>query len=234
MSDAIDITQYKDKLKQLAVDLKTRYELGLSVQELCSAGYEALQRLAISGRYDSAQGDFWSWAYKYALNRMIHEVSVYGGLSRRQQAARRDILAARVTVRPAEFRPAESLSERDRFNKRWGAVDGTAVAYQLEMIEDDCMTAEDALLETERKRLVLAAFERLLASIELLPKRQRDMIRQRYVDGADLKAVAANFGISESRACHLLRKARETLRLAKARETPQRAVKCAPALESET
>ena len=201
MSDAIDITQYADKLMQLASLLKKRYELVLSVDELRSAGYEALQLLAVSGQFDSAQGDFWAWAYKHVVNRMINEVSMHSGRTRGQQAARHANLAARATARPNA-----ELSERERFMQRWAVVDGTAIGYQLD--------PEGELIEAERRQLDAAALERLLASLKRLPERQRSMIIQRYLNDDSLNAVAAANGISKSRASHLLRQARETLRLA--------------------
>lgn len=221
----IDITRYADELEKLALQLKSRHEIQLQKEALASAGYEVLQELANSGEYDSARGEFWPWAYKRVLRRMIEEVSKHGGYSRRQQAARRANLAALVTARPtAEVaerdrfkqsaeRDHPKQSARDRFMARWAVVDSTALGYQLEL-EADAMTPEDELLATERKQLDAAAVARLLASLKRLPERHRKMIIQRYMDEEPVNAVARSAGISKSRASHLLKEVREKLRRA--------------------
>ena len=206
MSTDIDITQYASELKKLALQLKARQNLVLSVEELCSAGYEALQMLVNSGKYDSERGAFWRWAYKHVRSHMLREARLHSGRTRRQAAAHRANRAARVTARPVA-----ELSERERFMQRWGVVDGTAVGYQLELADTE-LTPEAKFLEAERKQLDETALERLFASIKRLPERQRSMILQRYVDGDPLNTVAAANGISKSRASHVLREAREKLR----------------------
>jgi RNA polymerase sigma-70 factor (ECF subfamily) len=52
----------------------------------------------------------------------------------------------------------------------------------------------DALLEERQQRA------RLLAAVEALPERQRDVVRLRAVGGLDFAAVAATLGISEPNA----------------------------------
>jgi RNA polymerase sigma factor (sigma-70 family) len=230
MSDTIDITQYASKLEELAVLLKSRHALVLSVEELCSAGYEELQRLAVSGQYNPELGEFWPYAYKHVVHRIIREVGLHHGLTRRQRAAESANRFARVTAQPVleqsqrerhlQSRDSQNSQQtkRERFVQRWAAVHGTAVGYGPELENErrahESMTPEEALLDAERKQLHDAALKRALAHLQHLPERQRDMFVQRYIEGTAHDAVAKNFGISKSRASHLLRKTREKLRLA--------------------
>lgn len=58
---------------------------------------------------------------------------------------------------------------------------------------------------------LLADHEELLEAVETLPERERTVIHRHYFEGSYLKAIGAELGVTESRACQIHRRALKML-----------------------
>lgn len=74
----------------------------------------------------------------------------------------------------------------------------------------DCLTDSDQPSPLDRLEL-LADREELLAAVETLPERERTVIHRHYFEGNYLRAIGAELGVTESRACQIHRRALKML-----------------------
>lgn len=201
--DEIDIEQCMPAISRIAGWLKGRHGMSLSVEELCSAGHEVLVELAAGGGYDPARGDFWGYAYRRVVGAMIDEVERHavGVISAHYRAA----LKAQLDAYEAATEPlaAKSLSTREMFREIWATMESTRIAYSVQIFGAATPESESMANEIRSK---------LRTSIGRLPEPQRTMMYQRYGEGLSLREVARNFGVSESRACHVVADALQVLR----------------------
>lgn len=227
----IDVTLFAENLERLAVHVKARFQLRLTVQQLESAGRAALLEVMHSGRFKLSRARsarkpeeaLWAYASRRVFGAMIEEVSKHSDYSREyaRESGRKQVAvkahsaacaAARPAGKPAGAERDKALTTRESFRERMGVIEATRIAYTMEQIAERFDALDEAAPSPEEEMLAADTFKRMHAAIERLPEQQRAMLRQRYFDELSLKEVGDNFGVTEQRACQVIAAARLALR----------------------
>lgn len=194
------IKQYKAEIRQLARSVKTRYNLQLTLDELCSAAYQKLLEVVEADTYEPSCGEFWPYVYKTLRGAMIDEVEKLGR-PRRQHALYKIARDATEASSKVEVNDA-----RESFYEAMSFIESTGLAYGTWTEAQNLdTTPETELVASEEVR-------QLHECIERLPEHHRTMIRQRCLEESPLKTVAERFGITEQRASQMVAQAKAILR----------------------
>ncbi len=122
-------------------------------------------------------------------------------------------LRARLARERAEsLRLAAAESPMDPFEALVAQTVGLAIGHMLQDSGMYC-AGETASAEAGYERVELRQLaERVLQCLELLPERERQLLRGHYLQGERLDRMAEDFGITKGRASQLHRQALEHLR----------------------
>lgn len=200
--------------------LSTRLPSHVAVDDLTSAGMFALAAAAAS--FDPERGvPFGRYAATRIKGALLDELRSMDWASRsvrskaREQDATRDALAARLQRDPEDREVAAALGIGVEEVREVSRQVHQSVVVRLDAVADsgaaDAMlpraerTPEDVVVDTERDAYLTAA-------VESLPERHRAVVRAVFFEDRLLKDVAAELGVTESRASQLRTEALTMLR----------------------
>ncbi len=214
------VTQYLPQVRRQALALQVKLPSSIELDDLIQAG--TLGLLEALGRFDASQGaSFATFANQRIRGAMLDELRSRDWLPRsvRRNARAMDEAVHRLEQQfgraPEEHEIAEAL-EMDLADYRHLLSDtnnGQFLPFEELLQEglepgaasrpaDPSLTS---LLDDEQR-------ERLIASIDALPEREKLMMALYYQEELNLKEIGAVLGVSESRVCQLHSQALSRLR----------------------
>ncbi|MDT8398489.1 MAG: RNA polymerase sigma factor FliA [Pseudomonadales bacterium] len=214
------IREYLPIVRRQALALQVKLPASIELDDLIQAGVVGL--LDSLGRFDASAGaSFATFASQRIRGAMIDELRTRDWLPR---SARRNARAVDACIRRLEQQLGHPPSEReiagelDMPLEEYRQVLRDTNSGQLLPFEDlveegaepegvgaDFVSPQDQLFDKQQR-------DRLIAAIENLPEREKQLLALYYQEELNLKEIGSIMGVSESRVCQLHSQAVSRLR----------------------
>lgn len=222
LSDAM-ARSYAPRVRMHAIRVARRLPQHITMAELVSAGFSGLVDAFL--RYDGrGHESFEAYVDCRIRGAMLDELRARDPLPREQRAFVRRVASARRELEGSLGRVADSEEVARKLNlsltefqSLLGRADATAARSPTQGLEEDgsenawgsngVQRPDEAVEQAER-------YARVVAAVEALPSRQREMLQLYYNEGLTLRQIAARFDVTESRVSQIHSAAIAQLRLA--------------------
>lgn len=230
-ADSALVREYYPLVQQVVSSLQSRLPADADTEELHSVGVTGL--VEAIRRYDPDRvPTFHAYALIRIRGAILDELRRMDTLSRQNRAHSRSIRDAVAELEqelgrvPSDHEIAArlgiTLTQFDRMRRRAQPISMLSIDQTVGSDPDSCGPLSDYLADdselTSLETLEQSESRRILRErIELLPERQREVLRQYYFEGRKLAEIAVVFGVTEARVCQIHTQALGMLRVSLSR-----------------
>jgi len=210
-------TQFFPRIQKIARGIARHLPSSIDADDLVQAGVVGM--MAALRAFDPTRTDrLEAYVERRVRGAILDELRALDPLSRDQ---RRDARAIQAATRALEAELGRA-PEEDEVARRSGlglgrvrAVRERAQAVSPDRLDDQAGGIEDPRAADPVERISMAQTRaRLVAAIDVLPERERQILSFYYVEELSLKEIGSLLGVTESRVCQIHGEAVKKLRVA--------------------